>query len=1197
MMKISEMLTIDLTEDIKNVIDLEDFSEAEIQSEIENYIITEGLAKEYDSFASTFLSQKKETGAWISGFYGSGKSYFGKILGYLLSNQTICGTPARDRIMQRFTGIQDEKLIKNSLSRLSTVSCRVVFLDIAKQCASIEEKKKGLAYILFKNFLKSLGLPQNEHGLLLYHLLIDHRQMDATTFVQEKSGQNWNEQKTRMIAYTKLIKELFLGDGKKENEYNDIMETIRRDIDQFSPSRLKDELTNYIELYKQEKIIFLFDEASEAINQGKINLLDLEGVSEALSSLGNKVWTIAIAQEKLDDVINNAKINKASLTKVTDRFQTKIHLEATEVDVIIRSRLLKKTNTAYGKLLEQFQNNSGKITEHTLLKAPGLTKTDSPESYATYYPFYKYQFNFMQNFLFGTRGTPSSKVAARGMIITTYDVLKRELQSQSIFDVATAWQIIRQAQPQTPVLLVNRYDNAEKILKEQGSSISGRKLLETIHFLSEASAQVTHGNICKTYAKDLDTAHKLQERMKQDLDLLMDAKILICTNHEYRITSDLEQMFLDEMTNFSLAHYKKANKLIECYKNSSFVRNLARLNDQSRAFDFHISTDNQDDLTSPSNKALKIRIKSIYTMSDKSQEDIDAIKMQYQNDKDLCWVIPSNESFQQIDKMIDRIERIGYLMQNHPKPSHEEKSILDNFKREKDEKEHLLGSMVQSLLENSTLVYLFSIKSISTDTWQSSMHQCQREIIKNIFSRKLDCELSDDIAPKIIKETNPKQLKQYFDHPSFAFFDHEGNFIGDNLKVVEEIREKIKNNPIDAKTLEKELEQAPYGFTYGTVITTLAVLMRAGRIMMRYNGKDVYSHKDNETREAFSGPNKFKNASFKAVTQSLKATDKQCMVQELKQISNNKEYRVDLNDTDFALVGTIQQIAKDYVTKIEQIQKNYPDYLAYFSDLPNIKIFFSSYAGLITDNNYIEKAQNFLQSAQEFKNLAKELDKTDTFLSSKLKHVIIWRNFIKDVLQELQNASIAPGSLQTRLNDFENLFQADMVKNFSELESIAQGVKDQYYYMMKEKTSEMAKRYQNLALKIEQTIKSIPKEYLQQNHEILVELNTLLNYAQSRSNEEVELEFAVKNILSPYSLSEIVSYIDLFPQKEGVHDSIKAQLVFTKESENKEKTQSHQVKLPQKRKMKVKEYREWLSIQSKQFSTIDPEDEVEVLAP
>lgn len=126
-MLIKDILTINLADDIKNVIDLEDLSESEIQSEIENYIVTNGLAAEYSNFVSAFTSNIKESGVWISGFYGSGKSYFGKMLGYLISNRMIAGTPARDRILQRFTGIEEEALIKNNIRRLDSVNSRVVF--------------------------------------------------------------------------------------------------------------------------------------------------------------------------------------------------------------------------------------------------------------------------------------------------------------------------------------------------------------------------------------------------------------------------------------------------------------------------------------------------------------------------------------------------------------------------------------------------------------------------------------------------------------------------------------------------------------------------------------------------------------------------------------------------------------------------------------------------------------------------------------------------------------------------------------------------------------------------------------------------------------------------------------------------------------------------------------------------------------
>ena len=86
-MKIKEILKLDINEDIKNVIDLEDQSENEIQSEIETYIITDGLGMHLSKFVSQYTSNIKETGVWLSGFYGSGKSYFGKMLGYIIDNK------------------------------------------------------------------------------------------------------------------------------------------------------------------------------------------------------------------------------------------------------------------------------------------------------------------------------------------------------------------------------------------------------------------------------------------------------------------------------------------------------------------------------------------------------------------------------------------------------------------------------------------------------------------------------------------------------------------------------------------------------------------------------------------------------------------------------------------------------------------------------------------------------------------------------------------------------------------------------------------------------------------------------------------------------------------------------------------------------------------------------------------------------
>ena len=281
----------------------------------------------------------------------------------------------------------------------------------------------------------------------------------------ENTGINWSDIKDRLLEYTKVIKNIYIQKGNTEDDYKNMLETIRREIDQFSASILKEELNNYFSIEKNEKIVFLFDEASEAINQQKFTLLDLEGLCEALSSLGGKVWTIAIAQEKLDDVINNSNISKAQLSRVTDRFKTKIHLESTEIDVIIRNRLLKKTDEGIALLKEHFQNNAGKIADHASLTGAGISKTNNADNYATYYPFYKYQLICYKTSCLGRKATLLQKLLQGVWLLQLTICWPKNCK------INPFWSINRLANLQTSatsphISLVSRYTNAERILEQ-----------------------------------------------------------------------------------------------------------------------------------------------------------------------------------------------------------------------------------------------------------------------------------------------------------------------------------------------------------------------------------------------------------------------------------------------------------------------------------------------------------------------------------------------------------------------------------------------------------------------------------------------------------------------------------------------------------------------------------------------------------
>ncbi|GAB4176161.1 MAG: hypothetical protein Kow00108_11500 [Calditrichia bacterium] len=1194
-MKIKDILTINLDEDIKNVIDLEDLSEKEIKEEIDNYIVTDGLAKEFEKFVSTYISNIRETGVWISGFYGSGKSYFGKILGYLLNNQSILGTPARERILQRFTGINDEALIKNSLSRLDAIQSKVVFLDVAKQDTS-----KGLAFTLFKNFLRVLHLPPDEHGFMLYQLMIQDKNVDVENYIFEKLNKDWNAIKTKVVEYFGAIKKIYLDIGNSEEDFNNILETIRREIDSFDASKLRDQLENYLEIRQEEKLVFLFDEASEAINQQKFTLLDLEGVSEALSSLGNRVWTIAIAQEKLDDVINNSNISKAQLTKVTDRFKTKIHLEATEVDQIIKTRLLKKTNEGIQELKEHFKKHAGQIADHSALIGGGIVKTNNEDSYATYYPFYKNQFDLMQNFLFGSKGYVSTKVAARGMIITTFDILRKEMKDEELFKTVAGWQIARQAQPSPPSRLVNRYDNAERILKEKGSTISGRKLLETINFLTEAEVTpASLDNIIKSYINEPEQHNLVKNDIEKALDILVEHKILLKSSGTYRITSDIEERLLDEMNGYTVQGFVKKKKFVEALKQSELIKNIFRINDSGLDYSFYITTDNDDELTTPSNKSLRIKIKSIYNISDNRSDDIETLKVQHQNDKDLIWLIPDNQSFFEIDKLIEEVERISYLEQKYNNPNSDEGKILLSFLSQKAEKENRIKTLVEKALTNGDLIYLFNVNKLTEDQAVSLIQSQQKEMLKKIYTKRLQSQLSDEMAKGIIKEANNSRLHTYFHGEDFAFFDKKGNFIGEKLKVSEEILYKIRNTFVDGKTLEIELEQPPTGFSLGTVMTTLAVLMRAGRVITKYNGKELFSWKDVGVIDIFSAARNFRKAAFKAVSKSLSLHQKQEIVQFMLDLKaeNYIGRKIDYNTNDFDLAHAVRDLAKHFADKVGTLANSEKEFDKLFPDATAGKDFLEEFTGPVSEANYIDRATGFLEQKQKFSDAVKRILNIEKFIRNRLPYVKQWKHFADAVIDELKKAAKPDKEIETLVAEFNKDYSDNIMGKYSNLQQTTQKNRDRYYTLFSEAMEQCAQKYSQLVKMADDLIAEINSLPSGLNDDKKEKAENLKLYAEQRANSKIDLDFDVKDRATKFTYSEVLSFIDLYNSKKSDLEMLKAGLVREKPPEprlgEKSKPKTFVSKLPG-RKLKVSAYKNWLQQELWKMASADDNDEVTI---
>lgn len=108
---IKDLFAKPIDRDIKGVIKVGQDDSSNVRQELEEYVVTRELQKHFAEFFASYkrgiLGTTDKMGVWISGFFGSGKSHFLKILSYLLANKNVDGKAAIDYF------IDDQKIIDN----------------------------------------------------------------------------------------------------------------------------------------------------------------------------------------------------------------------------------------------------------------------------------------------------------------------------------------------------------------------------------------------------------------------------------------------------------------------------------------------------------------------------------------------------------------------------------------------------------------------------------------------------------------------------------------------------------------------------------------------------------------------------------------------------------------------------------------------------------------------------------------------------------------------------------------------------------------------------------------------------------------------------------------------------------------------------------------------------------------------------
>ena len=159
------------------------------------------------------------------------------MIGFLLKNPTIQGTPFKDRFANKLTGLPNEGLLKNSINELGRTQNHVVLFDSAKSTGN-----HGISYMMMSAFLKSLSLNDDWVGLVEYNLLLSGRYQQFCDKVQQKYSDSWQTLKKNMDQVYDILEETMTDGFCSQSGFSEMRDALKLRIQDYDANKLKDDL-------------------------------------------------------------------------------------------------------------------------------------------------------------------------------------------------------------------------------------------------------------------------------------------------------------------------------------------------------------------------------------------------------------------------------------------------------------------------------------------------------------------------------------------------------------------------------------------------------------------------------------------------------------------------------------------------------------------------------------------------------------------------------------------------------------------------------------------------------------------------------------------------------------------------------------------------------------------------------------------
>lgn len=916
-MLLKEMFLKDIERDIRGVIKVAQTNEKDIYQELDEYVVTQELHKHfskfYDNYQKGINGKTDKMGVWISGFFGSGKSHFLKILAYLLENQSVKGKHPIDFFENK---VQDT-LVYSNMKRTADVDTEVILFNIdSKSSLGSKSKEDAILRVFMKVFYEHRGYYGDIPGVAEMEKYLDKRGF-YESFKQEfytLAGEMWEERRNSFYfdadyIIGALTKATDMSEETARDWFNEGVNNFEISIEKFSR-----DVKEYIdEKGPKFHLVFLVDEIGQYIGDSRDLMLNLQTLTEDLGTHAQgKVWIMVTSQESIDSIV---KVKGDDFSRIQGRFDTRLSLSSISVDEVIKKRILEKHKHVNDKLKVLYPEKSAILKN--LISFTGSTADlrgyNNEQEFAEVYPFVPYQFKLLQNVFEQVRKHGSSgkhlSEGERSMLSAFKEAGLRykDEEEGSLIPFYAFYDTIKEfLNPSISRVIEGATENS--VLKDDRFNQNLLKVLFMIKYIKELPANID--NVATLMVTHIDEDKlQLKEKIKASLRKLIGQTLiqkngdhyLFLTDDEQDINREIKQMNIDE----DIIKRELANYIFQdLYEDKRFTYN------KFYSFSFNQKMDEKNYGSQTSSIGLHI----LSPLSDNYQKSDQEMMMMTSDSSEMIIKLGGSEAYvEEIEEAL-KIEEFRKKKNITQLPENIQ-NILNNKQAEVRERRRRVRELLDDAIKNG----FFFVNGDKMDSKGSSV----KEKINFAFK-----QLIDNVYFKLgyIKEhiENERQLIVILASTNDQLSLDDSIVTKPNELAKREVYEFIdmqdqaqKQNRV--KLVYDRFQDKPFGWKQLDIAGLLAELLKEQRIRIRYNAE--YLEPEVDTNKLITVFGKASESDKALLFRRMKVDG--ALIQTAKRVCREVFNTTDLADDEDGLVKDIRALISKQIDEINSYKVRY----------------------------------------------------------------------------------------------------------------------------------------------------------------------------------------------------------------------------------------------------------------------------------